>query len=1104
MGNKQGQASPSSALAGTGIYTSSAVAFTTSLFENTSDLLAAVDCDRRLVAINAPFRREFELIFGRPIELGQRLDEVLGYVTNDRNKASDFCSRALSGEAFSIIEDFGDQGLLRKYYEFSFTPIFDTRHEVILAAIVVRDLSMASGSERRFGPLLEAAPDATIIVRPDGVIDLANGKAERMFGYERHQMNGIRVEQLVPEGSRARHIAQRNAFSLRPAARPMSEMDIKLLGVRADGSEFPVEISLNPLDVDGVQLVVAAVRDMTLRQHAEDTLRAYSADLERRVAKRTAELESATKAFRATFEQASVGIAHVDVHGNWLRVNDQLCDIVGYTRDELITLTFQHITHPDDLDADLRKMYQLLAGEISSYTMDKRYVRKSRDIVWINLNVSLVRDRSGLPEYFISVVKNITDRKIAEEELRRNKETLELAIAATGLGMFDADPKTDSSMWNDELRSHFGLGKNVIITLERFIDWLHPEDRDRVRSLLESTLRLESGGYFHTEYRALGVEDKQERWIEARGKMFFDEAGAPVRFIGTTLDITEKKKAEEALRSRERQLRLMFEANPIGTGRGKVSGEITDANPAYLRILGRTKKELLEGRIRWQDMTPSEYAKTDAMMVRQTLRHGISGLFEKEYIRPDGTRVPVMLACAMLEPGSDEMVAFVLDLSERKEAEERIRQAALHDPLTGLPNRALLFDYAKHVFGRVRRSKLHAAVLFIDLDRFKSINDSHGHEIGDAVLKEVAQRIDRCTRADDMAFRLGGDEFLVLLPEVDDDTNAGDVARHVAQCLNRPYLAGAQRVLLSASIGISIFPRDGNDIDTLINNADAAIYQAKQFGRNNVQFYSEELAARSQRQLRIEKHLKSALTENSFQLLYQPLVDMKSSYVVGVEALVRWHHSDIGPDQFVPVAEATGQIGQLSEWVIGEACRQHNVWRSHGLPAIPIAINVSAVQLRRADFAEHFLSQLRERAIESTALQVEVTETALMENLDHGIEVLSRLKAIGVKIALDDFGTGYSSLNYLSRLPLNKIKVDKSFVQRLEHDDSSRAITEAVIALGRTLNLEVVAEGIESDVVLRYLQQHGCTQAQGFHVCRPITGDAFETWFGKHEITVRE
>jgi len=1079
-----------------GLHTSAVMSFAASLLENSKDMVAAVDTSLRFVAVNAAYRKEFELVFGRPADVGQRMDELLAGQPEDRDKAIALCQRALAGESFRVNEEFGDQDVLRKTYEIAFSPVFDTYQQPVFAAIFVRDVTMARLAEKRFGPLLEAAPDATIIMRRDGTIDLANTHAERMFGYERHAMVGRPVEILIPQRFHAKHVAQRHQFGVRPSKRPMGSGKTQLLGLRADGREFPVEISLNPVDLDGEPMVVAAIRDMTVRQEAEDALRALSKELERRVVERTAELERATKAFRATFEQASVGIAHVAPDGSWLRVNQRLCDIVGYTKEELHSLTFQDITHPDDIEADLQQMRQVLAGRITSYAMEKRYLHKSGEVMWIALNVSLVRDDRGLPEYFISVVKDITDRKRAEAERQKSKESLELAIAATGLGLFDYSPQAGRTEWSPEMKYYLGVLPDQQVTNDRFLAGIHPEDRVRVHDALRAVMRGAAGGRLELEARTIGV-DKQVRWLEGRGRVLFDAAGRPLRCIGTVLDITEKKLAEQALRDSEQQLRMMLEANPIGTVRGTPDGNILYANAAYLRIIGRSREDLLTGRIRWNKVTAPEYAERDQRAIEQARESGVSDLYEKEYVRPDGTRVPVLLAASVLG-NEDDLLAFVLDISEHKQAEERIRQAALHDPLTGLPNRGLLFDYAKHVFGRARRFGRHCAVLFVDLDRFKPINDTYGHEAGDAVLREAAKRMDECTRAEDIVFRLGGDEFLILLPDIDDE-KAGDAARHLAHSIHLPYRVNGLEVSLSASIGISLFPRDGDVLDTLINNADAAMYQAKQAGRNSVQFYSQELAERSQRQLRIEEQLKGALAQGRFELHYQPLVDMHSSRLVGVEALVRWPHADIGPDQFVPVAEATGHINSLSEWVIAEACRQHRKWCEHGLPHIPIAVNVSAVQFRHKDFAGAFVENLRQFSIAPSALQVEVTETSMMENLDHAIAVLSQLRSYGITIALDDFGTGYSSLNYLSRLPISKIKIDKSFVQRLEHDAVSRAVTEAVIALGRSLSLEVVAEGIESAQTLDYLRRHGCSQAQGYHVCKPVTADGFESWFTKHQ-----
>jgi len=304
---------------------------------------------------------------------------------------------------------------------------------------------------------------------------------------------------------------------------------------------------------------------------------------------------------------------------------------------------------------------------------------------------------------------------------------------------------------------------------------------------------------------------------------------------------------------------------------------------------------------------------------------------------------------------------------------------------------------------------------------------------------------------------------------------------------------------LSSSIGISVYPRDGQDIDTLINLADVAMYHAKHCGRNRHQFYSASLTDKVNAQARIEAQLRTALMQGQFRLCYQPVVDMKTERVIAVEALLRWPDDSVGPDRFIPVAEASGLIGRVGQWVVTEACRQHNSWIERGLPAIPIAVNVSAVQFRQTDVVKQFEQAISKHNVSADALQLELTETALIDNIDQTIAQLVQIKSLGVKIALDDFGTGYSSLSYLSRLPIDKIKVDKSFVYRIDSDAASRTITDAIIALGKTLRLEIVAEGIESADVLSYLSRHGCTQAQGYHVCRPVEADAFEAWYRERQ-----
>ncbi len=798
--------------------------------------------------------------------------------------------------------------------------------------------------------------------------------------------------------------------------------------------------------------------------------------------------------YAVSFEHASIGIAHLDLNGQWLEVNQALCDIVGYSRDELMALSFQDITCPEDLDDDLALAVRLVAGEIPSYRLEKRYVRKDGSLVWVRLNATVVHDSDGRPAHFVSVVEDIHDRRVAEDALLQSQRRLQMAMEATQIGLFDyigpADPR---NYWSTGVHRHFGIPDDATLNIDRLLRLIHPDDAPRVMRAIDAGI-ARPGLRFHEEYRTLGEADGELRWIEATGKTYFDVDIGVVRMVGTTLDVTARKTLEAELRSGAMRFRTAFDNIPDVVVIYDRDLRIRYINPATTRTTGLPVEAFIGKRE--DEIFVADVIRPWQPLLHDALHAGRVGRMELEVELAPGPRHLQITCVPLRRPDGEvaEVMGITHDFTERKRAEEQAVRAALHDKLTGLPNRALLFEYSGHVFDSARRGQHEGAVLFIDLDRFKPVNDLHGHQAGDALLVAVAQRIRQCARKGDLAFRIGGDEFLVLLPHLRDRADAARLAQRLNDALARPFTVGRAEVAISASIGISLFPCDGEDMETLVNAADNAMYLAKEIGRNQWQFFSSELSGRVHSQLVLQQRLRGALGRDEFELAFQPLVDAQSGCLKSVEALLRWPAGGVGPDQFIPAAEAIGQIIAIGDWVIDEACRTHRQWLADGLPPVPIAVNVSTLQLRQPDFRAKLLGSLRAHGLPPSALQVEITESAMMEDLDALIGLLSELRHDGIRISLDDFGTGYSSLSYLSRLPIDKIKIDKSFVWQLSERPESRAITEAIVMLGQRLSLEVVAEGIETDAMRASVILLGCTQLQGFLFSRPLKAGQLSAW----------
>jgi diguanylate cyclase (GGDEF)-like protein/PAS domain S-box-containing protein len=556
--------------------------------------------------------------------------------------------------------------------------------------------------------------------------------------------------------------------------------------------------------------------------------------------------------------------------------------------------------------------------------------------------------------------------------------------------------------------------------------------------------------------------------------------------FGTIQDITDRKLAEEQLTI----LKEAVECLPIGITITDIDGKIIFTNPAEAEIHGYAREELFhkEACILASPKLRSTFPARNFEKVSFWKRESIN-------IRKNGSEFPVHLTSIPVRNTEGRYLGFVTaceDITERKAAERKIQQLAYYDLLTNLPNRRMFQDRLRQSLARAEREGLQTAVLFLDLDRFKDVNDAFGHEFGDRLLQAVARRLQKWLRKADTVARLGGDEFVILLTEIDDQKKVAYTAERILESFSRPFDLRGRQIYSSTSIGIAMYPADGENVDELVKNADAAMYHAKSKGKQTYCFFSEKLNRKICERISLETDLRNALEEGELVLNYQPQIGLCSGRMIGVEALVRWQCPKRGllePDQFVAVAEETGLIYRLGEWVLRTACAQVERWRQSGHWAGKVAVNISGYQFKRADFTEKIDAILKETGLEPACLELEFTESVIMDKAAETISKLNNLKARGIHLSIDDFGTGCSSLSYLKHFPIDRIKIDRAFVREVITSGDDAAIVDAVIAMARRLNIKVLAEGVETEEQLNFLKKRRCDEAQGYYFSRPLKAE---------------
>jgi diguanylate cyclase (GGDEF)-like protein/PAS domain S-box-containing protein len=789
----------------------------------------------------------------------------------------------------------------------------------------------------------------------------------------------------------------------------------------------------------------------------------------------------------AALEATANAVMITNKAGMVIWVNSAFEQLTGYTHAEIVGQSTRVLKSGQNSQALYEEMWRtILGGRIWRGELTNR--RKDGSLYDEEMTITPVQDRKGEITHYIAIKLDISERRQAEANLLSLTERLSLATGVAKVGVWEWDLASNALTWDATMFEIYGFPFVVPMPYEKWSAAVYPEDLPAV----EDTLReaIDEKGRGSADFRII-LADGTVRNVSTVGTVVLDEHANVSRVIGTAQDITERKQGEEALRQAKEKYRAIFEDAVVAIFQSTPGGRYTTVNPAMAHMLGYDSPQELIASI--TDISLQVYVDSQSReeLKRLLREHGTVRNFECQIYRKDGSKMWISANVRAVSKAG-VLVGYEglnEDITARKVAEEQAQFLAYYDALTGLPNRTLLRDRLTNALAGALRRGDKVAVLFLDLDRFKVVNDSLGHSCGDLLLQDVAERLKKWARQQDTVARLGGDEFLIVLNGLKDVADAAVAADRLMDAMAAEFTLQGHSFSISCSLGISIFPEHGTDVETLMKNADAAMYCAKDNGRANFRFFTEEMNAQVVERLMLESSLRQALDKKELFLMYQPQMDIATGRITGLEALLRWQHPELGlvpPDRFIRIAENSGLIIPIGEWVLRTACSQSRKWQDEGLPAVPVAVNVSAVQFRQEYFGELIRRVLHETGLAPKYLELEITESLLLSNADVMFSVFQELKAMGLRLAIDDFGTGYSSLSYLKKFPVSKLKIDRSFVRDVAVNTDDAAITNAIISMAKSLNLKVIAEGVENEAQLSFLRAHQCDEIQGYYFSKPL------------------
>ncbi len=965
------------------------------------------------------------------------------------------------------------------------------------AALEIRDRAIA------------AASNGIIITDPnvdDNPVIYANPAFEKITGYSVDEIIGTNCRFLQGDETNQPGLAL-----LREAISSEVPCQVQIRNYRKDGSMFWNELSIAPVrDRDGVLTSFIGIQeDITERKKAEGAIRAVATGVSATTGK--AYFDNLVEWLANSLEVNFAFVGRLDPNAT-----EQILTKAVWAHDTIVDNFIYELAHtpcqqvvgqeiciyPTRVQASFPNDEMLQELGVESYLGVPLFGNSGTALGLLAIMHGKPLENPDLASTIMQIFAARTAAEIerieAEQEVQEEKNRSQQYIDVASVILLALDQSGNISMINRRACRILGYEEQELIGKNWFDTCMPQPQADQFQKHFNNIL-LGAHAPFEEHENEIITRDGKVRLIRWANSYFRDETGTITGTLSSGEDITERKQSESEMRLAA----SVFDNSSEGIIITDPNSLILRVNRAFTDITGYSQQEALGNRpsiLRSHLHDDGYYSQLWNELLE-------SGNWQGEIWnrRKSGEVHPVwqnITAVKDSEGNITQYISIFSDITERKMSEDRIRHLAHHDVMTALPNRVLFMERCEHALAHARREQQQLAVLFVDLDRFKHINDSLGHPVGDQLLKQIAHKFTQASREEDTIARLGGDEFIVLIEQIDSPKDVSTVARKLLSSIDESFSVAGHELFISASIGISIYPDNGTDVDTLIRNADAAMYRAKEMGRGNYQYYTEELTVSIYERVLMENNLRHAVDRKELVLHYQPQYQLASEEMTACEALLRWIHPEKGlipPNEFIPIAEDSGLIIPIGEWVMEEACRSFMHWRSQGAVLEQIAVNISGQQIERGDIVNTVTGILQRTGIPPHCLELEISEGFVMKHAEKNIQILNQLKELGVYLSIDDFGIGYSSLNYLKRLPIDRIKLDKSLVDDVAKDSNDEAIARAVLAMGRSLQLDVVAEGVETVEQKRFLQEESCRYVQGYLFSRPLPEDELQSVLPKSD-----